>query len=140
VDVEWTEVAGEQEYRVEIYSESQRGQPQAWTVKQPSVTVSLAYGETYWITVEAVGKEEEVKTSFRILRREKAEELQRLARQYARSHLLRGIFYEENGLFRKARAEYRAMSEENPDSPLAREIYQQLEKSLEPGFVFTPTR
>jgi anti-sigma factor RsiW len=126
VHVGWTEVAGGPEYQVTVYRASRKDKP--WRerkVTQTSLTVSLAYGEAYSVQVKAVGREALTpEIPFRVLSRREAGELQR-------SHLLRGIFHEQQGRLSQALAEYQALREAHPDSALAREMDQQLRRTVE---------
>jgi hypothetical protein len=128
VHVRWTEVAGGPEYQVTVYRAYRKDQPwRELRATQTSLTIPLTYGEAYSVQVKAVGKEARTpEIPFRVLRRREAGELQR-------SHLLRGIFHEQQGRLPQALAEYQALREIHPDSALAREIYQQLRQVLE-GF------
>jgi hypothetical protein len=126
VHVRWTEVAGGPEYQVTVYRACRKDQPwRELRAMQTSLTIPLTYGEAYSVQVKAVGKEARTpEIPFRVLRRREAGELQR-------SYLLRGIFHEQQGRLRQALAEYQALREAHPDSPLAQAIYQQLQERLE---------
>lgn len=89
---------------------------------------ALPRGTIYTWTVRAI-HEEQAGTGlpptgrFKVLGASEARELARLKKQ-APSHLVLGLFYVRTGMLPEAQEEFKALTNKNPDSPLARKLLQ----------------
>src|SRR6185503_7402327 len=100
----------------------------SWTPSQ-----SLSLGNVYSWQVKAVKDGQEFKSPgppapqarFRILDREKANELAKARRAHPSSHLALGLLYAEAGLLKEAEQELRALEKANPDSEIVRSLLHQ---------------
>lgn len=91
--------------------------PTAWRVVDP-----LQRGQVYTWTVEALKDGQLVESpvaKFRVLEKEKADELERAKRQYAGQHLTLGVLYAQAGLLDDAEREFKALLKANPKHSLA---------------------
>ena len=59
---------------------------------------------------------------FRVLTAEAAADVEAGEAHYRHSHLMRGLLYTRHGLLNDAEREFRALAEQNPDSPVARTL------------------
>ena len=127
----WTRLDGASGYVVEIYdaqfnlvSSSPALMDAAWTAPQ------LERGRVYsWQVKASSGGQEFIapgptasQAKFRILDQAAANEIVRVRRDYASSHLLLGLLYARAGLLAEAEQEFRALQKANPDSDAPRKL------------------
>jgi hypothetical protein len=65
---------------------------------------------------------------FRVLTASEAAEVEAGEAHYRHSHLLRGLYYSRFGLVHEAEREFRALAEQNPDSPIARKLIDRISR------------
>jgi hypothetical protein len=129
---QWSPLMGADAYRVYIYDEhyneisvSPLLKETAWTVPRP-----LERGANYnWQVTAMEGRNEflsrvppEPEPKFQILSKEGFAELERIKRTGGNSHLVTGISYAEFGLLDDAERELSLLSQENPQSQVARKL------------------
>lgn len=66
---------------------------------------------------------------FQVLTQQQANELARVQRQSAKSHLLLGTLYAQAGLVEAATREFQALQKENPQAPAVKKFLQQLRQA-----------
>lgn len=66
---------------------------------------------------------------FSILSQHAADEVERVERLPTSSHLVRGVTYAQAGLLAEAEREFRALLQQNPESPLVKRLLAQVSKS-----------
>lgn len=128
----WSALANATSYMVEIYDEqftlvtaSPSLTTTTWTMPQ-----SLKRGALYSWQVKASQDGQEItsprppapQAKFRVLAQTKANEITQAQRSVGASHLTLGLLYAEAGLLDEAEAEFRALQQANPTSPIARRL------------------
>ena len=128
----WAALPNATGYVVEVYDEqfnlitsSPSLTTTAWTMPQ-----SLKRGALYAWQVKANKDGQEItsprppapQAKFRVLTQAKANELAQVRRSVGTSHLTLGLLYAEAGLLDEAEAEFRALQQANPNSPIARRL------------------
>jgi hypothetical protein len=73
------------------------------------------------------GEEKAPEAKFKVLDRAKAHEVARVKRAYAGRHLVLGLVYAEAGLLDKAEREFMALVRDNPQSPIAKNLLDDLQ-------------
>lgn len=132
----WKPLAGANSYVVKVFDTNFRNiatsPPQAgtaWNANAP-----LARGSVYVWQVTATRNGEEItspvapapEARFRVLKRDKAVELERAEKTYANSHLILGTIYAHAGLMEDAKREFRLLVKANPRSPVAQKLLQNI--------------
>ena len=128
----WTPVRGARSYRVAVfdadYEEIARSEAltrTSWTPPKPlPAGVALS-----WHVVADTGADEissagsdRAEAVFRVLTPKEAAEVEQGVAGYRDSHLMRGLLYSRRGLLHDAEREFRALAQQNPDSPIARAL------------------
>jgi hypothetical protein len=134
----WTPVRGARSYRVAVFdadyeeiarSEALRGT--SWTPPKPlPAGVDLSWhvvAETGAGEISSAGSARG-EAVFRVLGPQEAAEVDRGKTHYGGSHLLRGLVYSRHGLLHDAEREFRALAEQNPESPVARALMDSLSR------------
>ena len=128
----WTPVPDARSYRVAIfdadYEEIARSEVltgTSWTASQPlPAGVDLTWhviAETSAGEISSAGSDR-AEAVFRVLKAKEAAEVEAGQAHYRDSHLLRGLYYSRYGLLHDAGREFRALAEQNPESPVARTL------------------
>lgn len=130
----WSVLEGAASYTVTIYDSSLTEVIASGplTTTQWAVPTALARGRTYVWQVRAVKDGGEVvapppagsRIKFKVLEQAKVEEVERARRSHAKSHLVMGLVYAEAGLLDEAAREFDALLRNNPQSPIARRLLQ----------------
>lgn len=97
----------------------------SWTMSE-----SLERGRNYIWIVTAITDGKEVKSPvapapearFKVLERERVDEVLKMKRDYPDSHLLSGVFYAQAGLLDDAEREFQLLARENAKSDIARRL------------------
>jgi len=128
----WTPVRDARSYRVAVFDEdyeeiarSEALSRTSWTPSQPlPAGVDLSWhvvADTGAGEISSAGSDRG-EAVFRVLTAKEAAEVDAGRAHYRDSHLLRGLLDSRHGLLHDARREFRALAEQNPDSPLARSL------------------
>jgi hypothetical protein len=104
----------------------------SWTMSEV-----LARGQTYIWVVTAIKDGKELKSPvppapearFKVLEKERADEVLKIRREYSDSHLISGLVYAQSGLLDEAEREFQLLVRENPKSEVARKLLRSV-KSL----------
>lgn len=130
--LEWVPSRRATAYRIEIGDEGFRQVAKSEdlppTTSSWTPPTSLKRGVIYTWVIHALNGEEKFSTSrakFQPLTVEKMNELTRL-RTATQSHLALGIFYAREGMTEEAEREFQTLTRDNPNSPIARKLLQQV--------------
>ena len=134
----WGALAGATRYLVKVYDSNLRKVASSlhlseteWTPAEP-----LARGGLYVWQVTATLKDgTEIiapgapapEARFKVLERERADELNEAEQKYADSHLTLGLLYARSGLLEDAEREFQALVKANPDSTVARKLLRDVQ-------------
>jgi cell division protein FtsB len=128
----WREVKGASSYLVAVYDENFNWVATSHPITSSSWTTpnALERGATYFWQVSAIKDGREIKSpvppapeaKFRIIEQEKADELVKLKRSSANSHLAGGLIDAREGLLDDAEREFEALLQANPKSVIARKL------------------
>jgi hypothetical protein len=133
----WSALEGASSYTVNVYdSNFQRvaSSPPLQTLRW-SVPESLARGRIYRWEVTATKNGEQItspqapapEAKFKVLEKDRADQLDEVQRRYPQSHLILGLRYAREGLLGDAEREFQALVEANPDSTIARKLLKDLQ-------------
>jgi hypothetical protein len=132
----WSPLEGATGYVVEVYdakfnltASSSQLIDASWTPPH-----SLGRGGIYYWQVKAIKGDQEYasprpptpQAKFRILDRDRADELVRARRAYSSSHLTMALLYTRAGLLDEAQQEIRALQKANPNSDISRRLLTNL--------------
>ena len=133
-NLRWSALEGAASYSVTVYDSSltEVAASGPLTTSRWSVPAALARGRTYVWQVRAIKDGREVvapaaagsRVKFKVLEQAKVEEVERARRSHAKSHLVMGLVYAEAGLLDEAAREFEALLRDNPQSPIARRLLQ----------------
>lgn len=131
----WSNLDGATGYVVEVYDEQFRLVAASPQLTDTTWTTTLARGQVYSWQVKAMKDGQEItsprppapQAKFRVLDREKANEVIRARRVYGSSHLTLGLLYAEAGLLDEAERELRLVQRANPGSDLAASLLRQVQ-------------
>ena len=132
----WKKLEGATGYTVSVFDShltrvaaSDNLQVTEWTVP-----AELPRGETCIWQVRASKEGKEVvapppagpRARFRVLEQSKADEVGRARKLHSSSHLVMGVVYADAGLLEDAKREFAELLKANPQSPLARRLFQSI--------------
>ncbi len=128
----WTPVREARSYRVAIFdadyeeiAHSEALEATSWT---PSEALPAGVDLTWHVVAETDAGEissagpDRAEAAFRVLSAKETAEVEAGETHYRHSHLLRGLYFSRYGLLHDAGREFRALAEQNPDSPVARRL------------------
>jgi hypothetical protein len=128
----WTPVRGARSYRVAVFDADYEEIARSEVLSGTSWTASHALPSGVDLSWHAIAETDagEISSSgsdrteavFRVLTAKEAAEVDAGEAQYRDSHLLRGLLYSRHGLLHDAEREFRALAEQNPGSPIARQL------------------
>ena len=128
----WTAVRDARSYRVAVfnadYDEVAGSEALSGTSWTPPNALPAGVDLTWHVVAETGAGEissagsDRAEAVFRVLSAKEAAEVEAGEAHYRDSHLLRGLYYSRYGLLHEAGREFRALAEQNPDSPVARTL------------------
>jgi hypothetical protein len=128
----WAPVNGARSYRVAVfdadYDEVARSEALNGTSWTPPTALPAGVDLSWHVVAETDAGEissagpDRAEAVFRVLTPKEAAEVGAGEDHYRGAHLLRGLLYSRHGLLHDARREFRALAEQNPDSPVARAL------------------
>jgi anti-sigma factor RsiW len=129
----WRPLAGSVSYQVTI-ADPEAGYKEVATSPELrdtkwKVDRRLERGRVYsWQVIARTdgGEEKAPEAKFKVLERAKANEVARAKRAYAGRHLVLGLVYAEAGLIDEAEREFMALVRDNPQSPIAKNLLDDL--------------
>jgi tetratricopeptide (TPR) repeat protein len=127
----WKRVSGATAYTVTIYRNNLKEIVSSQTLTGTQWTSPpLARDRTYSWQIRAIRDNREMispppdarEARFRVLSQSEVDDLGRIKEAYAKSHLTLGVIYARMGLFDEAAAEFRALLDANPGSPIVKQL------------------
>lgn len=128
----WQAVEGATSYTVAVFDADYNEVARSPALTSPSWTMpeALERGRVYLWNVTATSDGREIKSPvapapearFRVLEKEKLDEISRARKDYPDSHLLAGLLYAQAGLLDEAEREFQILARRNPKSAVAQRL------------------
>lgn len=128
----WQALEGATSYKVTVFDADYNEIARSPVLAVPSWAIpeALERGRVYLWNVTATRDGKEIKSPvapapearFKVLEKNRLDEISRTRKEYPDSHLLTGLLYAEAGLLDEAEREFQILARRNPKSPIAQKL------------------